>query len=88
MSNIFGHKGEILLLDWIALLGSLFFTVTTGKMSMKSDVINGFDFIRKIEGCIIGPLFDDRLKENILKPWKGAHTNYVGLSVCLYVRGL
>ena len=32
----------------------------------------------------IGPILDDRLKEKILKPWKGAHSSHfrVCLSVC------
>ena len=33
----------------------------------------------------IGPILDDRLKEKILKPWKGAHSSH---SVCPSVRGL
>ena len=34
----------------------------------------------------IGPILDDRLKEKILKPWKGAlSSNSVCLSVCLCV---
>ena len=32
-----------------------------------------------------GPILDDRLKEQILKPWKGAHSS---LSVCLSVNKL
>ena len=33
---------------------------------------------------IIGPILDDRLKENILKPWKGALSSHsVCLSVCV-----
>ena len=38
----------------------------------------------------IGPILDDRLKEKILKPWKGAHSSHsvcvcVCLSVCVSV---
>ena len=33
----------------------------------------------------IGPILDDRFKEKLLKPWKGAHSSHfrVCLSVCL-----
>ena len=36
-------------------------------------------------GVIIGPILDDRLKEKLLKPWKGAHSSHfrVCLSVCM-----
>ena len=35
----------------------------------------------------IGPILDDRLKEKILKPWKGAHSSHsVCVSVCPSVR--
>ena len=34
----------------------------------------------------VGPILDDRLKEKILKPWKGALSSHsVCLSVCLCV---
>ena len=37
----------------------------------------------------IGPILDDRLKEKILKPWKGAHSSHsVCPSVCLCVNTL
>ena len=32
----------------------------------------------------IGPIIDDRLKEKLLKPWKGAHSSHI--RVCLSVR--
>ena len=34
---------------------------------------------------VFGPILDDRLKEKILKPYKGAHSSH---SVCVSVRGL
>ena len=38
---------------------------------------------------IIGPILDDRLKEKILKPWKGALSSHsVCLCVCVSVRRL
>ena len=38
---------------------------------------------------LIGPILDDRLKEKLLKPWKGAlSSNSVCLSVRLSVNGL
>ena len=36
-----------------------------------------------IERVLIGPILDDRLKEKILKPWKGAHSSHC---VCPSVR--
>ena len=37
--------------------------------------------------CVFGPILDDRLKEKLLKPWKGALSSHfhVCLSVCLSV---
>ena len=35
--------------------------------------------------CLIGPILDDRLKEKILKPWKGAHSSHF-VCVCVSVR--
>ena len=35
---------------------------------------------------IFGPILDDRLKEKLLKPWKGALCSH--FRVCLSVRGL
>ena len=32
---------------------------------------------------IFGPILDDRLKEKILKPWKGVHSSHF---VCVSVR--
>ena len=36
----------------------------------------------------VGPILDDRLKEELLKPWKGAHSSHfrVCLSICVSVR--
>ena len=34
----------------------------------------------------IGPILDDRLKEKLMKPWKGAHSSH--FPVCLCVIGL
>ena len=40
-------------------------------------------------GPNIGPILDDRLKENILKPWKGAHSSHsVCVSLCVSVNTL
>ena len=35
----------------------------------------------KIWDVLIGPILDDRLKEKLLKPWKGAHSSH--FRVCL-----
>ena len=34
----------------------------------------------------IGPILDDRLKEKLLKSWKGAHSSHLRVCVCLSVR--
>ena len=50
----------------------------------------GTQFIENIGILIVGPIRDDRLKEKILKPWKGVLCiNFrVCLSVCFSVREL
>ena len=34
----------------------------------------------------IGPILDDRLKEKLMKSWKGAHSSHLRVCVCLSVR--
>ena len=34
---------------------------------------------------LVGPIFDDRLKEKLLKPWKDAHSGHFHVYVCVCV---
>ena len=34
----------------------------------------------------IGPILDDRLKEKLLKPWKGAHSSHFRVCLCVRTR--
>ena len=38
-----------------------------------------------LANIIIGPIIDDRLKEKLLKPWKGAHSSHSRVCLCVYV---
>ena len=54
-------------------------------------IINDFNHmgtLSALRSLFIGPILDDRLKEKLLKPWKGAFCSHfrVCLCVCLSVR--
>ena len=51
---------------------------------------NAIQFENRKVQYVIGPILDDRLKEKILKPWKGAHSSHfrVCVSVCVCVTRL
>ena len=81
--SFFSHQNS--LLHDVMLLG-LLWTTWNGA---KPDLLNSW--VLQILGLFfvlfIGPILDDRLKEKILKPWKGALSSHsVCLSVCLCVR--
>ena len=43
-------------------------------------------FPKKITSLYIGPILDDRLKEKLLKPWKGAHSSHFRVCVSFRMR--
>ena len=42
--------------------------------------------IAPFSNLIVGPILDDRLKEKLLKTWKGAHSSHFRVCVSVYTR--